>query len=205
MKLNAEVDTTSAAHYRVRSYPSVLVLRSDGVEIDRVVGYYRAPEFMGQVEDYLDGRNTLASMAEAESTQGSDPAFLAKLADRYFEHGLYQDARTRYLRLVALDPANKSGLVDDALMSLSRMSRKDQDYATARKYAQTVLDRYPDSDNLRSAFLQVAINWKKAGELAKAHKLFLEYAAKFPEDEDASYAKEQADTLAVQIARKSGA
>jgi len=36
------------------------------------------------VEDYLDGRNTLASMAEAESTQGSDPAFLAKLADRYF-------------------------------------------------------------------------------------------------------------------------
>jgi len=205
VKLNAEVDTATSAHYRVRSYPTVLVLRSDGVEIDRVVGYYRAPEFTGLVEDYLDGRNTLASMAGAESTQGSDPAFLAKLADRYFEHGLYQDAKTRYLRLVTLDPANKSGLVDDALMSLSRMSRKDGDYATARKYAQKVLDRYPDSDNMRSAFLQVAINWKKAGDLAKARKVFLDYAGKFPEDEDAPYAKEQADTLAVQIARKSGA
>ena len=201
MKLNAEVDTASAAHYRVHSYPSVLVLRSDGVEIDRVVGYYRAPEFTALVEDYLDGRNTLASMAAAESTQGSDPAFLAKLADRYFEHGLYQDARTRYQRLVALDPTNKSGLVDDALMSLSRMSRKDGDYATARKYAQTVLDRYPDSDNMRSAFLQVAINLKKAGDFAKALKVFVDYAGKFPEDEDAPYAREQADTLAVKLGR----
>ena len=201
MKLNAEVDTATAAHYRVRSYPTVLVLRSDGVEIDRVVGYYRAPEFTGLVEDYLDGRNTLASMAAAESTQGSDPTFLAKLADRYFEHGLYQDARTRYLRLVALDPANKSGLVDDALLSLSRMSRKDGDYATARKYAQTVVDRYPDSDNMKSAFLQVAINWKKAGDLAKALKVFVDYSGKFPEDEDAPYAREQADTLAVKLGR----
>ena len=90
-------------------------------------------------------------------------------------------------------------------MSLSRMSRKDGDCATARKYAQTVLDRYPDSDNMRSAFLQVAINWKKAGDFAKARKVFLDYAGKFPEDEDAPYAKEQADTMAVQIARKSGA
>ncbi|HYR69473.1 MAG TPA: hypothetical protein VER77_06290 [Candidatus Dormibacteraeota bacterium] len=201
MKLNAEVDTTSAAHYRVRSYPSVLVLRSDGVEIDRVVGYYRAPEFMAQVEDYLDDRNTLASMAAAESTQGSDPAFLAKLGDRYFEHGLYQDASTRYLRLVALDPANKSGLVDDALMSLARMNRKDKDYAAARKYAQMVLDRYPTSDNMKPAFLEVGINWKRTGDLAKAYRVFFDYAIKFPEDEDAPYAKEQADTLAVKLGR----
>jgi len=199
VKLNAEVDTATAAHYRVRSYPTVLVLRSDGVEIDRVVGYYRAPDFMEQVEDYLDGRNTLASMAAAESTQGSDPAFLAKLADRFFEHALYQDARTRYLRLLALDPANKSGLVDDALMSLARMSRKDKDYTAARKYAQKVLDRYPDSDNMKSAFLEVGINWKRSGDLAKALKVFVDYARKFPEDEDAPYAREQADTLAVKL------
>jgi tetratricopeptide (TPR) repeat protein len=205
VKLNAEVDTVTADHYRVRSYPSVLVLKSDGTEIDRVVGYYRAPEFMGHVEDYLAGRNTLASMVAAESSQGSNPAFLAKLADRYFEHGLYQDARARYVRLVTLDRANKTGLVDDALMTLARMSRKDKNYAIARKYAQQVLERYPYSDAMKSAFLEVGINWKRAGEYANARKVFLDYASRFPEDEDASWAKEQADSMAVQIARKSGA
>ena len=205
VRLNAEVDTVTAAHYRVKSYPSVLVLRSDGTEIDRVVGYSRAPEFMGQIEDYLDGRNTLASMVAAESSKGADPTYEAKLADRYFEHGLYDDAKIRYVRVIALDPGNKSEIVDDALMSLARMSRKDKDYASARKYAQAVLDRYPSSDAMKSAFLEVGINWKRSGNLAKARKVFLDYAGKFPEDEDAPYAREQADTLAVQIARKSGA
>lgn len=205
MKLDAEVDTVTAAHYRVRSYPSVLVLQSDGTEIDRIVGYYRAPEFMGLAEDYLAGRNTLASLVAAESTQGSDPELVAKLANRFFEHGRYQEASARYLRLVSLDPANKSGQVDDALMSLARMSRKEKDYTTARKYAQTVLDRYPESDMMKSAFLEVGINWKKAGEIAKARSIFLDYVKRFPDDEDAPWAQEQADTLAAQSARKIGA
>jgi TolA-binding protein len=85
------------------------------------------------------------------------------------------------------------------------MSRKAKDYATARKYAQTVLDRYPDSDAMKSAFLEVGVNWKRAGEFAKARKVFLDYASRFPDDEDAPWAQEQADSMAVQIARKSGA
>ncbi len=205
MKLDAEVDTATAARYRVRSYPSVLILNPDGTEIDRIVGYYRAPEFMGLAEDYLAGRNTLASLVAAESTQGSDPELVAKLADRFFEHGRYPEASARFLRLVSLDPENKSGQVDDALMTLARMSRKDKDYTTARKYAQTVLDRYPESDAMKSAFLEVGINWKKAGERDKACTVFLDFVKRFPDDEDALWAQEQADMLAAQSARKIGA
>lgn len=204
-KLDAEVDTATAAHYRVRSYPNILVLKPDGTEIDRIVGYYRAPQFMGLVEDYLAGRNTLASLQDSEATFGKDPAFVFRLAERYFEHGLYDDAKGRYTRLSALDPKNKTGLVDDGLMTLARMSRKEKDYASDRKYAQTILDKYPDSDGMKSAFLEVGIAWKKSGELGKARKIFLDYAKRFPGDEDAPWATEQADTLAAKMARKGGA
>ncbi len=199
------MDTVTAARYTVKSYPTVLVLRADGTEIDRVVGYYRASEFMGLVDDYLAGRNTLASLMAAESTQASDPGLTAKLADRFYEHGRYPEATERYRRVVALDPENKSGQVDDALMMLARMSRRDKDYTTARKYAQTVLDRYPESDAMKAAFLEVARNWKRSGELDKARKVFLDYVKRFPDDEDAPWAQEQADTLAAQSARKLGA
>ena len=202
-KVNAEVDTVSAERYRVRSYPTVLLLRADGTEIDRVVGYYRAPEFMALVEDYLAGRNTLASLIAGEASQGSDPVFVSKLADRYFEHGLYDDARTRYEKMTSLDPKNQSGLVDDALLNLARMSRKDKDYAAYRKYAQTILDRYPQSDGAKTAFLQVADSWKRGGDLARARGLYLDYAKRYPDDEDAPWAKEQADTLGARIARGS--
>jgi thioredoxin-like negative regulator of GroEL len=204
-KVNAEVDTASAARYHVRSYPTVVLMNADGTEIDRVVGYYRAPEFIALVEDYLAGRNTLASLVAEGSAKGHDPQYIAKLADRYYEHGLWADARVQYEKLVSMDPKNQSGRIDDVLMTLARMSRRDKDYEAGRRYAQTILDKYPDSDQMKSAFLEVGINWRKADEPAKARAIFLDFAKRFPDDEDASYAREQADSMSVKIAQKTGA
>lgn len=199
VKVNAEKDTLTAARYRVKSYPTIMVLRKDGTEIDRVVGYYRAPEFMGQVNDYLAGRNTLASYAAMEKDSASSPGYEGRLAERYLYHGLYDDARTRYKKLIAMDPGNRSGLVDDALYSLARMSRKDKDYASDRMYAKQIVDKYPTSDMYKPAILEMAGALKRDGKLAQARDIYLDYNRRFPADEDAAWAKEQADTLGVKI------
>lgn len=204
VKVNAEKDTLTAARYRVKSYPTIMVLRKDGTEIDRVVGYYRAPEFMSQVEDYLAGRNTLASYAAMESDSATNPGYMGRLAERYFYHGLNDEARTRYQKLIAMDPKNTSGLVDDALYSLARMSRKEKDYASDRKYAQQIIDRYPDSDMYKSAILEVAGALRRDNKLGQARSIYLDYFKRFPADEDAAWAKEQADTLNVRIQRGEG-
>jgi tetratricopeptide (TPR) repeat protein len=203
-KVNAEVDTTTAAKYRVRAYPTILVLKPDGTEIDRLLGYSRAPEYIKQVEDYLAGRNTLAAMQAEAPSKGNDPDFTSKLAEKYYGHGYFDEARTQYLRLVDLDPKNTTGQVDDALYTVARMYRKDKDYANDRKYAQMIIDRYPTGDMFRSAHLEIAGAWRRQGEWTTARKLYLDYAKIFPDDEDTPYAREQADTLAVKIAAKNG-
>ena len=189
----------------MRYYPTVCLLRPDGTEIERIVGYKRAPEFMTEVGDYLAGRNTLASLLQQEVAKSDSAAFLYGLAERLGFHGRFEEARERYLKVVSLDPENGTGLVDDALYYLSRMSRKDKDYAQARKYAQTIVDRYASSDMYRPAWLQVGINFRKAGSLPQARKVFLDYTKKFPDDEDAPWAKEQADSIAAQLRRPPGA
>ncbi len=201
-KLNAEVDTTTAQHYRVRGYPTILVLNEKGEEIDRVVGYYRSPEYISQVEDYIVGRNTLSSMIAEEPAKKGDPEFIYKLADRFADHGLPDESRKRFLVFVTLDPRNVSGKVDDALYRLARMARSDHDYASDRKYAAMIIDRYPDSDMYRSAILELGQGYRKDGQLEKGRLIFLNFAKRFPDDEDASWAREQADTLAAQIAAK---
>ena len=203
-KLNAEVDTATAARYRVLGYPTVMVLNEKGEELDRVVGYYRAPEFMSQVEDYVAGRNTLASMVAEGPAKKNDPEFIYKLAERFADHGLFDDARKRYMVFVSLDPKNKTGFTDDAYYRLARMARKEKDYASHRKYAKIILDRYPDSDMYRPAFIEWGQGHRKDGKLAKAREIFLDYAKRFPDDEDAPWAREQADSLAVQIATRRG-
>ena len=203
-KLNADVDTASASRYSVRYYPTICVLKEDGTEIDRIVGYYRAPEYIRQVEDYLAGRNTLDAMLGQETAKADSADFVFRLGEKLSYHGLFDEGRKRYLRVVALDPENKTGDVDDALYSLARMSRKDKDFAQARKYAQTILDRYSSGDMMKPAFIEVGIDFKKAGSLPEARRVFLDYAKRFPEDEDAPWAREQADTIAAQLRRPPG-
>lgn len=205
VKVNAEKDTVTAARYRVKSYPTVMVLKKDGTEIDRVVGYYRARPFMDQVEDYLAGRNTLASYAAMETDSGANAGYVGRLAERYLYHGLYGEARTRYQKLVVMDPKNTSGLVDDALYSLARMSRKDKDYASDARYAQQIIDRYPESDMYKSAILEKAGALRRDMKLSQARAIYLDYVKRFPQDEDAAWAREQADTLNVRIQRGEGA
>jgi len=207
-KLNAEVDTTTAARYRVLSYPTIMVLNENGEEVDRVVGYYRAPEFISQVQDYMAGKNTLASQIAEEPAKKNDLEFVYKLADHFADHGLFDESRKRFLIFVGMDPKNRSGRTDDAYYRLARMARKEHDYASDRKYARIIVDRYPDSDMYKSAILEEGQGYRKDGKpgmLEKARAIFIDYAKRFPQDEDAPWAKEQADTLAAKIAARRGA
>ena len=199
-KINAEVDTVTAAHYHVNGYPTVLVLNENGEEIDRVVGYARAPEFISQIRDVLAGKNTLASIRAQEPAHANDPEFVYKLAQRLNDHGLIAESRDRYLKFVSMDPKNVSGFTDDAYYTLARMARKQKDYASDRKYAQTIVDRYPTSDMWRSAILEVGQSYSKNGQYSEARTIFLDYAKRFPDDGDAPWAREQADTLGARIA-----
>jgi len=204
VKLNAEKDTVTAARYSVSSYPTIMVLKQDGTEMDRVVGYYRAPEFISQVEDYMAGRNTLAAFAAMEPDSGSDPGYVARLADRFLYHGQNDEAQKRYERVIQMDPANRSGMVDDALYHLARMSRKEKDYASDRRYAHRIIERYPSSDMHRAAILEVAGAYRREGKLKAALPIYLDYAKRFPDDEDTPFAKEQADSCRVRIQRGEG-
>lgn len=199
MKVNAEADTALAARYTVRYYPTICVLRDDGTEIDRIVGYYPAPQYIQQVKDYLAGRNTLVAMLKAEPAKKDSADFLYRLADKLSFHGRFDEARPRYARVVELDPENRTGDVDDALYTLSRLARRDKDYEQARKYAQTILDRYATSDMMKPAILQVGINLRLERDYAKARRVFLDYVRRFPHDEDAPWAKEQADSLTARL------
>jgi outer membrane protein assembly factor BamD (BamD/ComL family) len=79
-------------------------------------------------------------------------------------------------------------LVDDALTNMARLSRKDKDYEAERKYATTVLDRYPTSDQAKTALLQVADSYKRQESWTKARTVYLDYTKKYPGDEDAPWA-----------------
>src|SRR4051795_975781 len=53
LKVDAEKDEALAEQYRVNAYPTLLLLRPDGTEIDRLVGYRDAQTFLADARAAL--------------------------------------------------------------------------------------------------------------------------------------------------------
>ena len=63
VKIDAEEDTQSSGRYEVQAFPSLVFLRPDGSEIDRLVGYLDPEAFLAKAGALLAARGRWKSCA----------------------------------------------------------------------------------------------------------------------------------------------
>ena len=81
VKINGKVDTVLAKDYSISAYPTLVLTNSEGEEIDRIVGYYDAPEFVQKIKDYRNGIGTLADLLSKVETS-SDRLLFYEIAEK---------------------------------------------------------------------------------------------------------------------------
>ncbi len=98
LKVDAEKDEPLADKYRVNVYPTVLLLRPDGTEIDRLVGYRDARTFLADARESLAGNDTLArARRKLEGANANDPMLRMSYGDALALKGRAEDALSEYL------------------------------------------------------------------------------------------------------------
>jgi thiol-disulfide isomerase/thioredoxin len=98
VKVDAEKDEKLAAKYRINAYPTVLLVRPDGTEIDRLVGYRDAKTFLADARDSLAGNDSLArARKKLEGANANDPMLRMGYGDALAEKGRTEDALSEYL------------------------------------------------------------------------------------------------------------
>lgn len=74
LKIDAEKERDLARRYKVEGYPTLLLLKADGTEIDRIVGYRDATKFISEFNAGLAGQTSLARARSAVANAPSGPA-----------------------------------------------------------------------------------------------------------------------------------
>jgi thiol-disulfide isomerase/thioredoxin len=98
LRLDAEIETNLAAHYKIQAYPSVLLLKPDGTELDRLVGYRDARTFIADFNAALSGKNSIARAKEALAAAGTnDPMARMQYAMSLAQRGMEAEALEEYL------------------------------------------------------------------------------------------------------------
>jgi len=182
VKVNAEVDTLHRREYGIAGFPTIVLARPDGSEIDRIYGYADGPEFVKIVNDYLADRNTLGDYlrrAESEPTM----ALYAQIAEKYTGRSKFEDAEKWYRKILQEDPNNNNGYSDSALFWMGQMKTRAKQYAAAEEVFAKFPQTYPESDLADDAAFEMAKTKRYTEKYDDAIAGFQKFLTDYPESD----------------------
>lgn len=138
-----------AKKYGVSGFPTIVFIDGDGNEIDRIVGYLPAKEFLKIMKDYNEGKNTTPSLNKILKNNPEDAEANYMLAEKKMNAGDVQSAKTYLQKVISSDPQNKAGYTDDAELMMA--------YAGGDVLGIiTFLEKYPNSNKIKEAYINIA-------------------------------------------------
>jgi thiol-disulfide isomerase/thioredoxin len=98
LRLDAEKETALSKRYKIEAYPSVLLLKPDGTEIDRLVGYKEPKAFMEDFNAALQGKDSIARAREKLVAAGTnDPSARMQFGMALAQKGKDAEALAEFL------------------------------------------------------------------------------------------------------------
>lgn len=193
VKLNAEVDTAASNHYYAKAFPTAILIKKDGAEVDRLVGFDSTDAYLQTFVDYTNGIGTLEDLlAQAEGTE--DRELLMKVADKYKYRGNFESTNEWLGKVIAAGEPLDS-LSGEARMGMAYMLRKAEKYDEAIAAFELIEKEFVETYHHMDATIYVAICHKYKGDTTAAIGAFEAYIEKYPESEDVEYATEQIEAL----------
>jgi thiol-disulfide isomerase/thioredoxin len=98
LRIDAEKEAALSKRYKIAAYPSVLLIKPDGTEIDRLVGYKEPNAFIADFNDALNGKDSISRAKEKLTDAGpNDPSARMQFGDAMAQKGKDAEALAEYL------------------------------------------------------------------------------------------------------------
>jgi len=160
--------------YHVVGYPTILFLRPDGKEIDRIFGYKDGPEFIKWTHELMSGEKTVASLRKELAANPANNELRFEVGRRLTIRGELDEALHVFAPLFDGDKKNALGFVPKIQLLVGKYGylRGREDYPKAIDLLTSLLTQFPESAEARSAPYPLARAYFKAGKPERAWETF---------------------------------
>ncbi len=151
LKLNTETEEDGKRfqeEFAILTYPTILLLDSQGEEIERVSRFVPAAEFRETVEFFVESPDSLGSLRAAVEEQPDSVSAQFALAEKYLNQNNYPKAAARYEKVIELDPENLEGHTDESLYNVALSLASQERFEEALAQLDLLESRFPMSGNL---------------------------------------------------------
>ncbi len=180
VRIDAEEDTAAARQYAIAGYPTVVVAKSDGAEIGRILGYLSPNDFYNQVQLYLQGRETLEDYLTRLEDEPDNPEYLMLIGEKYAGRVNWVKAVEFYNRVLQLDQDNRRGLGARALAAISDTHARSGNYEAAIEVAGQLISRFPASPEAENSLALSGYFTAQMGDERGAAAIYRSYLEKYP-------------------------
>ena len=191
VKINAEVDTALAQEYAISGYPTIVISKPDGEEIDRIWGYLPPTDFYNQIQLYFQGKETLDDYLSRLEDEPENLDYLSMIGEKYASRSRYDEAIEYYEKVVALDPDNGEGYGAKAMASTYDTQGRAKDYKEAIATCEKISRMFQGTEEADDATAMIGYYTEKSGDLKKALKIYRDYIEGHPESENAKWVKKR--------------
>lgn len=186
--------------YGVRQIPTVLMISTEGKELERVTGFYPPRFFRPPLEAALNGTSRpLIAAAQTTPTKETPeiPGSLSEkplrkrppeqtsqlnLANRYLLHFKISEAKNLYKLVLYSDPGNALGYGAAGLFGLIRVLFREAKYKDALQEIQSFYTRFPDSLLRIDVHRFEIASLDKLGNLEGYKQTLLSFRERFPSE-----------------------
>lgn len=191
VKINAEVDTVLAKEFAISGFPTIVITRPDGEEIDRIWGYLPPTDFYNQVQLYLQGKETLDDYLSRLEDEPENPDYLSMIGEKYAGRSRYDEAIEYYEKIVALDSDNEMGYGAKAMASIYDTQARAGDYRGAIATCEKISRMFHGKEEADDATAMIGYYTAKLGDLKKALMIYRAYIEEHPEGENVEWVKKR--------------
>jgi len=131
--------------FNIPGYPTLIFVNTDGVEIDRIIGYRSVDEFLHEIERINSNHGTIDDLTQQLTVRSKDDSLLIKLAEKWEDRGAHNSAM-KYWKMLLIQSNNRNELAQ------FRVAQNKTKIEKSPKFLLDLIDSYPDNKYLPDAY-----------------------------------------------------
>jgi thioredoxin-related protein len=171
--------------FGVDGYPTILFLKADGREIDRIGGFLPAPQFLEEMKRIKEGRGTFLSLQEASEAGTIGGTDLLLLAEHYMMRSRVQEAEAPVRSFLQSYGDKADENTDRAYAMLAQVKMSSFDFSEADGYLVKLHDERPGSPLMPRVLLMLVYSKAMQNDAESARKFAQELKSRFPNERQA--------------------
>ena len=182
VKYDAEKDEGEvlAKKFKIRAYPTLVLLDPSGKEVDRFVGYLDPEDFLQTIEGYQKGIGTVSFYEEALRKNPNDIETMYELGMKHADAARPDEAKRLLEKIVEIDPDyEKKARI---WSRLGYVMYSDDRYDDALGYYNTLIKEFPDTKDHDEALKMLAYVYYKMDRKKDSLASYKKYLDRHPDD-----------------------